>query len=145
MKLTFLGAAHEVTGSLSYLEVSGHHVLVDCGMEQGKDIFVNQTLPVTASEVEAVFVTHAHIDHSGNIPLLYKQGFRGRIYATEATTNLCRIMLKDSASIQESEAEWQNRKNRRAGLAPAEPVYTIEDAEKALAATARYLTEMPEG
>ncbi len=132
MKITFLGATHEVTGSLSYIEVGGHKFLVDCGMEQGKDIFVNQSIPVKASEIEALFLTHAHIDHSGNIPLLYKQGFRGSIYATEATVNLCRIMLLDSAGIQESEAEWKNRKNMRAGKEETEPIYTTEDAEKAL-------------
>ncbi len=129
MKITFLGATHEVTGSMSYIEVGSHRLLVDCGMEQGKDIYVNQTLPVSASEVDAVFLTHAHIDHSGNLPLLYREGYRGPVYATEATANLCRIMLMDSAAIQESEAEWQNRKNDRAGREQVEPLYTTEDAE----------------
>ncbi len=128
MKITFLGADHEVTGSMTYLEAGGSRILVDCGMEQGRDMFVNQTLPIGADQVDAVFLTHAHIDHSGNLPLLYKQGFRGPVYATEATTNLCRIMLMDSAAIQESEVEWQNRKNDRAGRAPVEPLYTKEDA-----------------
>ncbi len=132
MKVIFLGATHEVTGSLTYLEAEGHKFLVDCGMEQGKDIFVNQDIPVKASEIEAVFLTHAHVDHSGNLPLLYKRGFRGKVYATEATTNLCRIMLLDSAGIQESEAEWQSRKNKRAGKEVYEPIFTTEDAEKVL-------------
>lgn len=132
MKITFLGADHEVTGSLTYLEAGGHRILVDCGMEQGKDIFVNQSLPIGADQVDAVFLTHAHIDHSGNLPLLYKQGFRGPIYATEATANLCRIMLMDCAAIQESEVEWQNRKNDRAGREKVEPIYTKEDAEGVL-------------
>ncbi|MBQ4424920.1 MAG: MBL fold metallo-hydrolase [Lachnospiraceae bacterium] len=132
MRITFLGATHEVTGSMTYLEVGAHKYLVDCGMEQGKDIFVNQSLPVKAAEIEAVFLTHAHIDHSGNIPLLYKEGFRGSVYASEATVNLCRIMLLDSASIQETEADWQNRKNARAGKGKAEPIYTIEDAQESL-------------
>ncbi len=128
MRAVFLGATHEVTGSLSYLEAGGHKFLVDCGMEQGKDIFVNQDIPVQASEIEAVFLTHAHVDHSGNLPLLYKRGFRGNIYATEATTNLCAIMLLDCAGIQEQEAEWKNRKGKRAGLEASEPIYTTEDA-----------------
>ena len=132
MKITFLGATHEVTGSMTYIEVGRHRLLVDCGMEQGKDIYVNQTLPVSAKAVDAVFLTHAHIDHSGNLPLLYKEGYRGPIYATEATTNLCRIMLMDCAAIQESEAEWQNRKNDRANKPEVEPLYTSEDAENVL-------------
>ncbi len=81
MKLTFLGAAHEVTGSRTLIETNGRYILVDNGMEQGQDIFVNRELPVDASEIECVLLTHAHIDHSGNLPLLYKQGFRGKVYA----------------------------------------------------------------
>ena len=128
MKIVFLGATHEVTGSLTYLEAGKHKFLVDCGMEQGKDIFVNQDIPVNASEIEAVFLTHAHVDHSGNLPLLYKRGFRGNIYATEATTNLCSIMLLDCANIQEQEAEWKNRKSKRAGKGETEPIYSMDDA-----------------
>ena len=132
MKITFLGAAHEVTGSLSYLEAGGKRILVDCGMEQGRDIYVNQSIPVSANAIDAVFLTHAHIDHSGNLPLLYKMGYRGPVYATEATMNLCRIMLMDCAAIQESEAEWQNRKNDRAGTPAVEPLYTAEEARAVL-------------
>lgn len=128
MKITFLGAAHEVTGSLTYIEVGNHRILVDCGMEQGKDIFVNQSIPVRVDSIDAVLLTHAHIDHSGNLPLLHKMGYRGPVYATEATANLCSIMLLDCAAIQESEAEWQNRKNDRAGKPGVEPLYTVEDA-----------------
>lgn len=128
MKLTFIGAAHEVTGSCTLLEVNGQSILIDCGMEQGRDRFVNQKLPVDASMIRCVLLTHAHIDHSGNLPLLYKMGFRGEIYATEATSELCNIMLQDSARIQESEAEWKSRKAKRAGEAAYEPVYDIEDA-----------------
>ena len=133
MKITFLGAAHEVTGSCHYLEIGSKKAVVDCGMEQGADLYVNQEIPVNPSELDYVFVTHAHIDHSGMIPLLYKNGFKGEIYATNATTELCRIMLKDSAHIQEQEAEWKNRKAQRAGNALVEPMYTVEDAEQSLA------------
>ena len=132
MKVIFLGATHEVTGSLTYLEAGGHKFLVDCGMEQGRDIFVNQDIPVNASEIEAVFLTHAHVDHSGNLPLLYKRGFRGNIYATEATSNLCSIMLMDCAGIQEQEAEWKNRKGKRANREETQPIYTSDDAVETL-------------
>ena len=100
MKLEFLGAAHEVTGSCHYLEFADKHVLVDCGMEQGPDLYVNQEIPVNASTIDYVFVTHAHIDHSGLLPMLYNHGFRGQIFTTTATHQLCEIMLKDSALIQ---------------------------------------------
>ena len=128
MKIQFIGATHEVTGSCTLLEVGGRYYLVDCGMEQGKDVFQNIPLPVPANRIEAVFLTHAHIDHSGMLPKLYKDGFKGLIYATEATCSLCNIMLRDSAHIQESEAQWQNRKAERAGEEPVEPTYTVQDA-----------------
>lgn len=128
MQIEFIGAAHEVTGSCHYLTVGEKHFLVDCGMEQGADIYENQEIPVPASEVDYVFVTHAHIDHSGLLPLLYAHGFRGQIFATHATTELCGIMLKDSAHIQQSEVEWKNRKARRAGKPEVEPLYTMDDA-----------------
>ncbi len=133
MKIQFIGATHEVTGSCTLLEVNGRHYLVDCGMEQGKDVFQNILLPVSAAEIEAVFVTHAHIDHSGMLPKLYKDGFRGSIYATDVTCDLCNIMLRDSAYIQESEAKWRSRKAERAGLDTFEPVYTMSDAVGAIA------------
>ncbi len=132
MKLTFLGATHEVTGSCTLIEVNGHYGLVDCGMEQGEDIFENQRIPVEASAIDYILLTHAHIDHSGNIPLIYKNGFRGTVYATTSTCDLCEIMLRDSAHIQESEAEWRSRKAKRAGEAPYVPIYTLYDAEGAL-------------
>ncbi|MBQ2924229.1 MAG: MBL fold metallo-hydrolase [Anaerotignum sp.] len=128
MKLMFLGAAHEVTGSCHYIEACGKSILLDCGMEQGRDTYENQEIPVSASDIDYLFLSHAHIDHSGLIPLLYKNGFRGQVYATEATTDLCHIMLLDSAHIQEFEAQWRNRKNKRAGKEPFEPLYTTEDA-----------------
>lgn len=128
MKLSFIGADHEVTGSCHYLSVGDKHLLVDCGMEQGPDAYENQSIPVHAADIDYVFVTHAHIDHSGLLPLLYAQGFRGSIFATPATCELCDIMLKDSAHIQESEAEWKNRKAKRAGQDEVEPLYTMDDA-----------------
>lgn len=129
MKITFLGAAHEVTGSLTFIELNNAKLLVDCGMEQGRNTFENQTLPVSAAEIDCVLLTHAHIDHSGNLPLLYKQGFRGTVYATRMTCNLSDIMLRDSAHIQEAEAEWRNRKKKRAAENCYTPIYTMEDAE----------------
>ena len=132
MRIEFIGAAHEVTGSCHYVTVGEKHFLVDCGMEQGPDIYENQQMPVPASEIDYVFVTHAHIDHSGLLPLIYSHGFRGQIFATEATAELCNIMLKDSAHIQMSEAEWKNRKARRAGKPQVEPLYSMEDAQGVL-------------
>lgn len=128
MVLEFLGADREVTGSCHYLSFGGVHLLVDCGMEQGPDLYVNQEIPVNAATIDYVFITHAHIDHSGLLPLLYNHGFRGQIFATKATCELCNIMLKDSAHIQEFEAEWKNRKAKRAGLAQVTPLYDLNDA-----------------
>lgn len=130
MKLTFLGAAREVTGSRYFLEACGKNILVDYGMEQGANIFENTPLPVAASAVDYVFLTHAHIDHSGWLPLLYKLGFRGKIFTTQATADLCEIMLKDSAHIQEMETEWKNRKAMRSGGAQEEPLYSVAQAEE---------------
>lgn len=131
MIIKFLGADHEVTGSCHYLAVGEKKALVDCGMEQGKDIYVNQELPVSAGDIDYIFLTHAHIDHSGLIPLMVKRGFRGQIFATKATCDLCDIMLRDSAHIQEFEAGWKSRKAKRAGRENIEPIYTMEDADAA--------------
>ncbi len=128
MKIQFIGATHEVTGSCTLLEINNKYYLVDCGMEQGVDVFLNITLPVPANCIEAVFLTHAHIDHSGMLPKLYKDGFKGKIYATDVTCDLCNIMLRDSAHIQEFEAKWRSRKAERAGLETFEPVYDMQDA-----------------
>ncbi len=132
MILEFLGAAREVTGSCHYLHFGDTHILVDCGMEQGPDLYVNQEIPVNASLIDYVFVTHAHIDHSGLLPLLYSRGFRGQVFATRATCDLCNIMLLDSAHIQEFEAEWRNRKARRAAREEVTPMYSTEDAANVL-------------
>ena len=132
MRIQFIGATHEVTGSCTLLEVAGKRYLVDCGMEQGTDVFENVPISVPASTIDAVFLTHAHIDHSGMLPKLYKDGFQGRIYSTRETANLCNIMLRDSAHIQESEAQWRSRKAERAGGDKVEPVYTTADAEGAI-------------
>lgn len=132
MKITFIGAAHEVTGSCHYLEAAGKRFLVDCGMEQGRDQYENQDLPVIPGDIDFVLLTHAHIDHSGNLPLLYARGFKGKVYATAATSDLCNIMLRDSAHIQEFEAEWRNRKGKRQGKPEFVPSYTMADAEGVL-------------
>lgn len=132
MKITFLGAAHEVTGSCTMLTINNHRILVDCGMEQGQDLFENQEIPVSPSLIDAVLLTHAHIDHSGMIPMLYANGFRGPVFATTATCKLCNIMLRDSAHIQEFEAQWRNRKAKRAGEKPYVPLYTMQDVEGVL-------------
>ena len=132
MKIQFIGATHEVTGSCTLLEVGGRYYVVDCGMEQGKDVFQNIDLPIAASSIEAAFLTHAHIDHSGMLPKLVKEGFKGAIYATDVTCDLCAIMLADSAHIQESEAQWQSKRNERAGLEKVEPAYTTKDAMAAV-------------
>ncbi len=128
MNIQFLGAAREVTGSCYLVEANGKNILIDCGMEQGKDVFQNAELPVNPNMIDFVLLTHAHIDHSGNLPLLVAKGFTGDIYATEATCELCEIMLKDSAHIQEFDAQWINRKAKRAGNSEVKPAYTMEDA-----------------
>ena len=128
MKLTFLGATHEVTGSCYYLEAAGKKFLVDCGMQQGPDYYENKEIPVNPGELDFALLTHAHMDHSGNLPAIYAKGFQGPIYATEATCHLCDIMLRDSAHIQMFEAEWRNRKARRQGKPEYVPAYTMEDA-----------------
>ena len=132
MKLHFLGAAHEVTGSCTLLTTEHHRILIDCGMEQGVDLYENPDLPLLPADIDAVLLTHAHIDHSGRIPMLVAKGYDGPIYTTVATAALCKIMLMDSAHIQEFEAEWRNRKAKRKGGIPYEPLYTSEDVSRTL-------------
>lgn len=128
MKMTFIGATHEVTGSCTYMEACGKRLLIDFGMEQGEDKFENVQIPVPPSSIDFVLLTHAHIDHSGLLPLLYAGGFKGEIHATVATSHLCDVMLRDSAHIQEFEAEWRNRKGKRKGDEEYIPLYTMNDA-----------------
>ena len=132
MKLTFYGAAKAVTGSCHCLEVNGTRILVDCGLQQGRDERDNRMLDFAPGSIDYVIVTHAHIDHTGRIPLLGKQGFHGRIVTTRLTGQLMSIMLRDSAHIQESDAQWQNQKGRRAGRPMVEPIYTLADVEEAM-------------
>lgn len=128
MKITFIGATHEVTGSCYYLEAAGKKFLVDCGMEQGPNYYENMEIPVSCKDLDFVLLTHAHMDHSGNLPAIYAKGFQGPIYATDATCHLCDIMLRDSAHIQMFEAEWRTRKARRQGKPDYVPAYTMQDA-----------------
>ena len=128
MKLGFYGADQFVTGSCHCLEVNGKRILVDCGLQQGRDEVSNAEFPFAANTIDAVLITHAHIDHSGRVPMLIKQGFAGRIVTTRLTADLLDIMLMDSAHIQESDAEWKNRKAERSGAPKVEPLYTVADA-----------------
>ncbi|MBC3516355.1 MBL fold metallo-hydrolase RNA specificity domain-containing protein [Neobittarella massiliensis] len=132
MKLTFYGAAHEVTGSCHCIEVAGKRILIDCGLQQGRDEKDDQQLPFKADSIDCVLITHAHIDHSGRLPLLVKNGFHGQIFAIEATCELLSIMLRDSGHIQEMDAQWENRKRDRSGKDLVEPLYTAQDAEAVL-------------
>jgi metallo-beta-lactamase family protein len=132
MNLSFYGAAKEVTGSCYCLEANGKKFLVDCGMQQGQDVKDDQRLPFNARDINFVVLTHAHIDHSGRLPLLVKEGFSGKIYAIKATCDLISIMLKDSAHIQEMDAMWENKKSKRAGKNEVIPLYSIADAEDTL-------------
>ena len=126
MKLRFYGADKEVTGSCHQVEVRGKKILIDCGLQQGGDELDDNALPFSPGEVDCVLVTHAHIDHSGRLPLLVKGGYQGPIIATRLTCDLLKIMLMDSARIQENDAQWKNKKGARSGEEPAEPENTEE-------------------
>jgi len=130
MKINFYGADREVTGSCHVVEVNGKRIMVDCGLHQSGNSSFNNSFPFHPGEIDHVIITHAHIDHSGRLPLLVKQGFKGKIYATMPTCKLLDIMLRDSAHIQEVESVWSSRKKRRAGSAVSEPLYTMEDVLK---------------
>jgi len=133
MDITFYGAAKHVTGSCTYLKCNDKTILIDCGLPQGRDEKdMGEEFFFEPSLVDFVLLTHAHIDHSGRIPQLVKEGFKGEIWATSATRRLCDIMLSDSAHIQEMEAEWKSRKSIRAGKNKVEPLYTIQDALESL-------------
>ncbi len=135
MKITFLGATRTVTGSNFLVEAAGKKFLVDCGMYQGKiteELENTDPFAFNVNDIDFMLLTHAHIDHSGRIPKLYNEGFRGRVYATKATCDLCEIMLPDSGHIQEIEIGWKNKKRMREGLDPLPPLYTAEEAYKCL-------------
>jgi metallo-beta-lactamase family protein len=132
VNLSFYGAAREVTGSCYCLEANGKKLIIDCGLQQGQDEKDDQSLPFSARDINYVVLTHAHIDHSGRLPLLVKEGFNGSIYATKITCDLISIMLMDSAKIQEMDAKWKNKRDRRAGKKESIPLYTVADAENTL-------------
>lgn len=142
MELQFIGAARTVTGSMHLVRANGKQILLDCGMFQGRraDAYErNKNFPFDASSIDAVVLSHAHIDHAGNLPNLVKNGFRGNIYCTPATADLCRIMLMDSGHIQEKDVEFVNKRRKKKHLPPIEPLYTTEDVEPML----ELLVEVP--
>jgi metallo-beta-lactamase family protein len=135
VQIQFFGGTQSVTGTCHLITVNNHKILLDCGLYQGKrsEYFRrNRELPFEASTVDAMVLSHAHIDHSGNIPNLVKSGFSGNIYCTHATRDLCAVMLQDSGHIQEKDAEFLNEKNKKRGLPAIDPIYTIPDADRAL-------------
>lgn len=134
MRLTFYGAAETVTGSCALFSTDeGARLLIDCGMFQGSAALRDRNddpFPFDPGSIDGLILTHAHIDHSGLLPRLVREGFKGRIYATRATSDLCRILLMDTAHLQAADAKWQNRRRRRAGRPPVRPLYTPEDVEQ---------------
>jgi metallo-beta-lactamase family protein len=135
MHIEFIGAARTVTGSMHLLEIAGKRVLLDCGIYHGRReeaARINSTFPFDPPSIDAVVLSHAHIDHSGNLPTLVKHGFRGQIFCTSATKSLCEVMLLDSAFIQEKDAEFVGKRRSKQGGKPIEPLYTQEDARETL-------------
>ena len=134
MKLTFVGGASTVTGSCYHLQVGKFKFLVECGLHQGNgsDELNRNPYPFNPAELDLIFVTHAHIDHSGMLPKAVRDGFMGKVISTAATKDLLEPMLYDAASIQESDSEWLTRRAMRTGRPPAQPLYTTEDVEKVL-------------
>ena len=146
MHLTFHGAAGEVTGSCYLLEAAGSRLLLDCGLIQGSpqdEARNHEPFPFDPKSIDAVILSHAHIDHSGRIPLLIKSGFRGKIFTHPASIDLCQIMLRDSGYLQEKDAEWENRKRERKGLKLVQPLYTAQDAEIAIESFVAIAYEKP--
>lgn len=135
MTIQFFGAAGQVTGSMTLLEYNGKKILVDCGQFQGtpdEEALNFNALTFKMSEIDSILLTHAHIDHSGRVPLLVKNGFNGKIFCTPPTSHLVEILLKDAGKIHETEAVWENKKRQRAGLPPVKPLYSEEDAIDAI-------------
>ena len=144
MKLRFLGAARSVTGSCYELRVGEHTVLLDCGLIQGPRLEEERNrLPLPIGRVDAVVLSHAHIDHSGRLPLLGKQGFKGPIYTHRATSDLCAVMLRDAAHLYEKDAEWQNKRRKRKGLATVAPLYTRDDVQTVLGQLVAFEYDVP--
>jgi len=133
MKIHFLGGVETVTGSQHLVEADGMMVLRDCGLYQGRRKEareINSRFPFNVGSLDAVVLSHAHIDHCGNTPSLAREGYRGPIHATTATAALCEIMLRDAARIQEQDAEYLNQKTNRKGLEPIVPIYTVDNAKR---------------
>ena len=139
MQIQFFGATHEVTGSCYLITVGESKLLVECGLVQGShehERHNSDEFPFSAKEIDAVVLSHAHIDHSGRLPLLVKRGFSGDIYSHSATVDLCAIMLADSGYLNEKNAHWENKKRERKGLELIDPLYTKEQAQQAPPETA---------
>lgn len=144
MEIKFLGAAKVVTGSNILITTDRYKILLDCGMFQGSEQLERlnfEKFQYNPEDIDFLILSHAHINHSGRIPKLIKEGFKGRIITTNATFDLCKIMLIDSANIQQSDIEWENRKRRRAGKESVEPLYTVDDADLSLRYFEPYLYE----
>ena len=135
MQIQFIGGARTVTGSQHLLHINGKKILLECGLFQGRRSETyekNKNFNFKPADIDVMILSHAHIDHSGNIPNLVSKGFDGLIYATSATVDLCQIMLRDSAHLQERDIEWVNKKRKKKNLEQIDPLYTFDDVEKAM-------------